>query len=65
MNLTPTKQFGILNVEEPELAVSEGADHERFELVHGDAHTLFLRNDELLAVLNVVHVPHFDLAVGG
>lgn len=52
-----------MDIEEPKLAIGKRSDHERLELVHRNTHTLFLGYYELLAVLNVVHVPHFDLAV--
>ena len=63
MDLTSSKQLRAIKVEETEIAVGEGRYHVWLELVHRYVDALFLRHDELLCILDVMHVPQFDVAV--
>ena len=64
-NLAPSKcPSFLIDFEEPNEAVSEGSDHVRFELMHGDGTALLLGHDELQDEFAVIHVPALDHPVG-
>jgi len=64
MNLASPKQLWTADIKEPEVAICERTDHVRLELVHGYVDTFFLWHYELLAVLQVMHIPKLDVPVG-
>ena len=63
MHLTAAEQLGRLQIKEAHVAVREGHDHVRLELVHGNALATLLRYNKLLRVLEIVHIPQLYLTV--
>jgi len=63
MDLASSKKFGSLKVKKAKIAIGERRDHVGLELVHCDMDALLLGHDELLGVLDVVHIPELNVAV--
>lgn len=63
MNLTPAKEFRRAQIKEPKVAIGPTGNHVGLELVHRYSDAFFFWNDELLGVLDVVHVPELDLTI--
>lgn len=63
--LTSSKQLWSSKIKKSQIPISERAYHVRFKLVHGNINAFFLGDNKLLAVLQVMHIPQFDLTIWG
>lgn len=49
-----------MKIKEADVAISVGADKERFELVHSNTKTLFFGHNKVHLMFKIKHVPNFD-----